>query len=99
MITQLAMALSLTALLFSLIAMIFAFLSWSSLVGFKNSTHKVQYIPVKDPEFNQFSEGDLKQKIDDETGEPIPVNGGDDTTGLGLLNEFKKKIHVDEEDY
>jgi hypothetical protein len=99
MIPYIAVSFALTALLFSTIALIFAFLAWSTLVGFKNSTHRVQYIPVKDPEFNQFSETDLAPKLDPETGEPIPVNGGDESTGLGLLNEFKKKIHVDEEDY
>lgn len=87
-----------TALLFSLLAMIFAFLAWSTMVGLQNSTHKIQYVPVKDPELNEYTNRDLKPKIDDETGNPIPLNNGDDSTGLGLLKQFKKIVQMDDEE-
>lgn len=98
MMTAIAISIAMTALLFGLIAMIFAFLAWSTVIGMKNSTHRIQYVPVKDPEFNQYNEGDLTPELDEETGLPKPINGGDETTGLGLLNAFKKNIHTDEED-
>lgn len=98
MMSFVAMSVAGCALLFSLVAMIFAFLSWATLVGFKNSSHKIQYVPVQDPTFDKFSTKDLERKLDDETGEPIPVNGGDSSTGLGLVDSFKKHIYTDEED-
>lgn len=97
MTTLIAISLSSAAIFIATIAAIFAFLAWSTVVGLKNSTHRIQYIPVKDPEFNKFSSKDLKPGLDEE-GNAIPVNGGDDSTGLGLVNEFKKHIHTDEED-
>jgi hypothetical protein len=95
--TIIVISLAAAALFIASIAAIFAFLAWSTVVGMKNSTHRIQYLPVKDPEFNQFKSSDLEPGLDEE-GNRIPVNGGDESTGLGLINAFKNTIHQDEED-
>lgn len=95
MLDIISISLGATAFFISLIAAGLAFFAWSTVVGLKNSTHRVQYIPVKDPEFNKYTDKDLKEQVDDETGFPIPMN---EDTGAGLVKAFKQNLYQDEED-
>ena len=45
---SLSLGLSIAAILFSFITLVISILSLSYVVGLKNSTHQIQYVPVND---------------------------------------------------
>lgn len=63
------------ALLFSICTVSFSILAYCKVVGFENSTHKVQYMPME--EFNQFKEDsaddgeEAPEKEDEPLGMPL----------------------------
>lgn len=92
MITTFSFSIAIAALFVASIGAVLGFLAWSSVVGLKNSTHKLQYVYVKDPEYKKFGDKDLKPQYDDESGEELPPD-----EEVSLLKQFKQAIYRDEE--
>ena len=54
-LTMICVVAAITAILLSGTALVLAFLSWSTVVGFKNSTHQVQFVPMTNEEGKELS--------------------------------------------
>lgn len=54
------LVLSICAILFSATTAILSFLAWSTVVGLKNSTHQIQWMPIPDEEKGPEGEDLLK---------------------------------------
>lgn len=59
--------LSLGAFAFSTVALVIGCMAWSTVVGLKNSTHQVQYVPIDDPDVNDRDEGEYEQDFEFDT--------------------------------
>jgi hypothetical protein len=92
MMTSIAFSLSIAALFVAVVGSVLGFIAWSTVVGLKNSTHRIQYVPVKDPEFNRYTDKDLKPQFDDD-GEPLPPR-----EEVSLLKQFKDALYKGEEE-
>ena len=51
-LTGILVGFALSGFAFSIVALCLACLSWSTVVGLKNSTHQVQYVPIDDMDIN-----------------------------------------------
>ena len=88
------MIISLLALLFSLVTSIFSILSFCYVIGLKNSTHKIQYMPMPSYDnINDSQEEELKDedKVKNE-GQESKFNGG---ASEKLMKEMKEHMYPD----
>lgn len=60
--------LSLSGFAFSIVALVIGCMAWSTVVGLKNSTHQVQYVPIDDPSGNNDEEAEFEGEFDTPLG-------------------------------
>ena len=61
-ITIISLVLSILAIILTSITAIFSVLAYSNVVGLKNSTHQIQYMPV-DPNEPELTDGELNKQM------------------------------------
>lgn len=69
--TSLTFLMAALALLFSFITVLFSILAYCNVIGLKNSTHKVQYMPFD--EFNRFKGENVEDDEDAQEEEEAPL--------------------------
>lgn len=70
-ITNIAIIIASLALLFSICTVIFSILAYSTVVGLKNSTHNIQYMPAEEFAKNFKGEEIEEEIVDKKSGMPI----------------------------
>lgn len=87
------------ALLFSFITVLFSILAYCNVIGLKNSTHNIQYVPAE--EFDKFGDDEDEEEQEDdedeEMGMPISRKKKEDKREKELLEGFAEMYKDQEE--